>query len=153
MKHLIFVLLAVVIAFPLLGQHCGNCENQNKATNLSKHATSAPVLKEGKKLSINNDYYLVYSWQKKPRIGMAVLIVDVYRSKDNKRSDDFSVTANAYMPSMRGAHDTGDRSLKLNKNKRYLTDVNFMMLGDWEIELKIAKNSRELFSGLIQTKI
>lgn len=153
MKHLTFALLALVIAIPLLGQHCGNCENSNHATQISKKTIASQVLKEDKKHSINNDYYLVYSWQKKPKIGMAVLIVDVYRSKDNKRSDDFSVTANAYMPSMRGAHDTGDRALKLNKNKRYLTDVNFMMLGDWEIELKIAKNSRELFSGLIQTKI
>jgi len=153
MRYLILTLIALCSAFPLLGQHCGNCDDSNKATMINKTNVSAQVLKEGKKQSINSDYYLVYSWQKKPKIGMAVLMVDVFRSKDNKRSDDFKITANAYMPSMRGSHDTGDRPMKLNKNKRHLIDVNFMMLGDWEIELKVAKNSRELFSGLVQTKI
>ncbi len=153
MKYLIIALIAISSAYPLWGQHCGSCDDSNKVTLASNTNPASQVLKEGRKHSINNDYYLVYSWQKKPKIGMAVLMVDIFRSKDNKRSDDFKVTANAYMPSMRGSHDTGDRQMKLNKNKRHLIDVNFMMLGDWEIELKVAKNSRELFKGLVQTKI
>lgn len=153
MNKIIIAIISIVIALPLFSQHCGSCENSAKHASIQKQESKSIVLKEGKKQDIGNDYYLMYSWQKKPKIGMAVLYVDVFRKKDNKRSDDFSVTANAYMPSMKGSHDTGDRPMKISKNKRHVIDVNFMMLGDWEIEVKVAKNSKTLFSGLVQTKI
>ncbi len=153
MKRFYIALIVLFLGLPLFSQHCGNCEASNTKTNVSKKDKPALVLRAEKRHDINSEYYLVYSWQKKPKIGMAVLFVDIYRKKDSKRSDDFTVTANAYMPSMRGSHDTGDRVMKLNKKKSHVIDVNFMMLGDWEIELKVSKNSKHMFTGLIQTKI
>jgi hypothetical protein len=66
---------------------------------------------------------------------------------------DLSITADAYMPSMRGAHDTGDKPLKLNKNDKYVIDVNFMMAGEWGIDLKFAKNGKVFAVGLVKAKI
>ena len=153
MKRFYIALIVLFLGLPLFSQHCGNCEASNTKTNVSKKDKPALVLRAKKRHDINSEYYLVYSWQKKPKIGMAVLFVDIYRKKDSKRSDDFTVTANAYMPSMRGSHDTGDRVMKLNKKKSHVIDVNFMMLGDWEIEIKVNSGNSPLGKAYIRLNI
>lgn len=153
MKRIYIVLIVLILGLPLYSQHCGNCEAGNIQAAVTKKEKIAVVLKENKRQDINSDYYLMYSWQKKPKMGMAVLFVDVFRKKDNKRADDVTVTTNAFMPSMRGSHDSGERLMKLNKKKSHVIDVNFMMPGEWEIEVNISKNSKQLFTGLVQAKI
>jgi hypothetical protein len=110
------------------------------------------VQKEKKNHWINADYYMTYEWDKKPRIGHHVLIVKLY-SKDKKQVNDLSITADAYMPSMKGSHDTGDVLMKQNNKKHYLMPVHFMMLGKWELELKFSKDKKELTRAYVMLEI
>ena len=98
---------------------------------------------------LNDDYYVTYQWDKRPRIGHHVLIVKLF-NKDKQQVQNLEITADAYMPSMKGAHDTGDIAMRLNNSGDYLVPVHFMMLGDWEIELKFNKEGKELTRAYVQ---
>jgi hypothetical protein len=49
------------------------------------------------------------------------------------------------MPSMRGAHETGDRPFVLSKKGDYLLPINIVMPGDWEIRITIVKGGKSIF--------
>ncbi len=153
MKGIYITIIALILVLPLMGQHCGSCQVADNNASAPK-TSSAPqkLLTANKAVWISNDYYVKYSWQKKPKIGTDLLFVEVY-GKDKKKVKDLSITADAYMPSMRGAHDTGDKPMKLNKNMKYVIDVNFMMAGEWGIDLKFAKNGKVFATGLVKAKI
>jgi hypothetical protein len=51
------------------------------------------------------------------------------------------------MPSMRGAHDSGDVDFKLNKKNDYLLPVNIVMPGDWEVRVTFLKDGKPVFHG------
>jgi hypothetical protein len=57
------------------------------------------------------------------------------------------VKADAGMPSMRGAHETGDRPFALSKKGDYLLPINIVMPGDWEIRVTILKAGKVTFRG------
>ena len=99
--------------------------------------------------TLNDNYHITYQWDSRPRIGHHVLIVKLF-NKDRQQVQDLDITADAYMPSMKGAHDTGDVPMKLNNNGDYLIPVHFMMLGDWEIELKFSSEGEELTRAYVQ---
>jgi hypothetical protein len=153
MKGIYIALIALILVLPLFGQHCGSCQVADNSKTSGTITLPTPKLLTANKAEwISNDYYVKYTWQKKPKIGTDLLFVEVY-GKDKKKVKDLSITADAYMPSMRGAHDTGDKPLKLNKNDKYVIDVNFMMAGEWGIDLKFAKNGKVFAVGLVKAKI
>ena len=52
------------------------------------------------------------------------------------------------MPSMRGAHSTGDKEFSLSTKGVYLLPVRLVMPGDWEIRFTFEKNGKALFRGV-----
>ena len=114
-----------------------------------KSKTSDGSLPEKEKITINNDYSFVYEFNMKPKIGMVILKVQV-KDKNDKPATFFKITGDAYMPSMKGSHDTGDVEFKLNKKGDYLLPVNVVMPGDWEIHLKFLDKNKKVFEGRIK---
>ncbi len=153
MKPIYIILIVILLAFPLFSEHCGSC-GANPTTQASGQTqqVNKKVMSENKIVWLNNDYYAKYTWEKKPKIGTVLLFVEVY-NKNKQLTKDISIQANAYMPSMRGAHDTGFKAMKLNKKNRHVIDVNFMMRGDWELELKFLKGNKAISNTLVRAKI
>ncbi len=153
MKKIILITLASMLLLPIVAQHCGSCPSGMNAATVSTDAnTPSLVLKAGKTAWIDSDHYVVYSWDKSPKIGNRILMVKVF-NKNKQVVTNLNVTANAYMPSMKGSHDTGHVAMKLNKKNQYAIPVNFMMLGKWEIELKFARNAKSLGTALVRATI
>lgn len=153
MKKAIIILLASLVLVPILGQHCGNCPAASQAEAKAPASNAnVPVLSQKKALQIYDNHFVTYKWDKAPKIGTRILYVTIL-DKKNRPSDDFTVTANAYMPSMRGAHDTGDKAMKMNKKKQLAIPVNLMMLGNWEVELKFSKDGKVRDTALVKLAI
>jgi hypothetical protein len=107
---------------------------------------------QGKKVSIGNDYYLIYGFDKKPKLGTIIMKVEIF-TREGKKDTSLEVKADAGMPSMKGAHETGDRPFKLSKKGDYLLPIDIVMPGDWEIRLTLLKEGKVIFRGSYQFDI
>lgn len=153
MYKVIIALLIMMVALPLLSQHCGSCPGEMMAKNTYSTPSAKQIIPKAKANHwINDDYYVSYEWNKSPKIGTYILMVNVY-NKNKKQVSDLIVTADAYMPSMKGSHDTGDKKMQLNKKNQYAIPVYFMMLGDWEIELKFNKANKQIGNAFVKLDI
>ncbi len=103
----------------------------------------------GKKVAIGGDRFLIYSFDKKPKLGTLIMKVQIVDAKGVKDTS-FDVKADAGMPSMKGAHETGERPFALSKKGDYLLPINIVMPGDWEVRLTILKEGKALFRGSYQ---
>jgi predicted metalloprotease len=103
----------------------------------------------GKKVFIGNDYYFIYGFDKKPKLGTVIMKVEIF-TKEGKKDTSMEVKAEAGMPSMRGAHETGEQPFKLSKKGDYLLPINIVMPGDWEIRLTVLKEGKVIFRGSYQ---
>ena len=81
-------------------------------------------------------------------MGTSILIIKLY-DKDGKRVSDLAIAGRSDMPSMRGAHDSGDVAFKNNKAGDYLLPVNIVMPGNWEVLLTFSRNGIVIFRGRI----
>ena len=106
----------------------------------------APMAGTGKKVPIGNGAYLIYGFDEKLKMGMVIMKVEVY-SPAGKRDTSLEVLGDSGMPSMRGAHETGDQPFKLSRKGEYLLPVNIVMPGEWEIRLMIKKDGKVIFRG------
>jgi len=116
---------------------------------LGADKTSGPVLKAGQKYWIGDDWYFVYNFDKKPQMGTIIMKVQVF-AKDGNQDSSMEITGSADMPSMKGAHSTGDQLFKLNKKGDYLLPVNVVMPGEWEIVLNFLKDKRPIYTGSVR---
>lgn len=105
-----------------------------------------PMPEPGKKVPIGGDRYIVYGLDKKPKLGTVIMKVQVF-TKEGQKDTSFEVKADAGMPSMKGAHETGDKPFILSNKGDYLLPINIVMPGDWEIRLTIVKEGRVIFRG------
>jgi len=105
-----------------------------------------PMPGPGKKVPVGSDLYLIYGFDKKPKLGTVIMKVEVF-AKDGKKDTSFEVKADADMPSMKGAHGTGDQPFQLSKKGDYLLPINIVMPGDWEIRLTLSKAGKVIFRG------
>jgi hypothetical protein len=105
-----------------------------------------PLPKPGEKAPIDAGHYFIYGFDKQPKIGMAIMRVEVF-TRDGKRDTSFVVKGDADMPSMRGAHSTGDKDFSLSAKGVYLLPVRLVMPGDWEIRFTFVKNGKVVFRG------
>ena len=64
-----------------------------------------PMPGPGKKVPVGNDHYLIFGFDKKPKLGMLIMKIEVF-TKDGKKDTSFEIKADAGMPSMKGAHET-----------------------------------------------
>jgi hypothetical protein len=100
----------------------------------------------GKKCRIDDDFYFTYEFTAKPRLGTAILRVRIF-DRDKNMSTEFAVLGRSDMPSMAGAHDSGDQEFKLNKKGDYLLPVNIVMPGEWEIKLTVKRGETTVVRG------
>jgi len=106
------------------------------------------LAKSGKKCWIGEVNYFTWEFDKTPKMGTSILIIKLY-DRDGKRVTDVAITGQSDMPSMRGAHDSGEIAFKLNKAGDYLMPVNVVMPGDWEIRLTFSRNGSVIFRGKV----
>ena len=116
------------------------------ATSPAAQDVYQPLPKPGEKVTIDANHYFTYGFDKPPKIGVAILRVEVF-TRDGKRDTSFVVKGDADMPSMRGAHSTGDKDFSLSAKGVYLLPVRLVMPGDWEIRFTFVKNGKALFRG------
>jgi hypothetical protein len=100
----------------------------------------------GEKVSIGNDYYFTYDFDKKPKLGTLTIKIQIY-TMDGKKDTSLEVLADSGMPSMKGVHDTGDRLCKLSTSGDYLVPIDIVMPGDWEVRLTFKKDGKIIFRG------
>ena len=116
----------------------------------AEHTTSYPSMPgPGKKVLIGKDYYFIYGFDRKPKLGTVIMKVEIYTAKGEKETS-MEVKADAGMPSMKGAHETDERSFKLSRTGDYLLPIDIAMPGDWEIRLTILKDGKVIFRGRYQ---
>ncbi len=106
----------------------------------------------GKKCWIGDSLYFTWKFDKKPKLGMAFLKVRLFDPM-GKQITSLDVVGSSDMPSMRGAHDSGEVPLKLNKKGDYLLPVNVVMPGEWEVRLVFLKGAEPLYRGRIAFKV
>lgn len=104
--------------------------------------------KAGQKCWIGEVNYFIYAFDKTPKMGTVILIVKLF-DKDGKQVSDLDLSGSSDMPSMRGAHDSGEVAFKLNKKGDYLMPVTIVMPGGWEVLLTFSRNKVVVFRGRI----
>lgn len=109
-------------------------------------ADYVPMPAPGKKVPIGGGYYLIYGFDKKPRLGTAIMKVELFTAAGQKETS-LEVWADADMPSMRGAHAMGERVFKLSQKGDYLLPIPIVMPGDWEVRFTVLKAGKAIFKG------
>jgi len=150
-KTIIIPLGFFALALPCSPLHAASHEGHQMGAGAGTAGTAqapafATMAGTGKKVPIGNGAYLIYTFDKKPKLGMVILKVDVYTA-DGKRDTSLEVLGDSGMPSMRGAHETADQPFKLSRKGEYLLPVNIVMPGDWEIRMIIKKDGKVIFRG------
>lgn len=148
--------LTVFALTPLFAADCCSTANsamiaKNKTTEI-KETGKENFLRENKKTEIPQNGYFVYKFASKPAMGTTVLKIKVFDAS-GKQTNNLKITGNYGMPSMSGAHDSGEVSFQLNKKGDYLLPVNIVMPGQWQIEINIKNDTESLFSGKINVNI
>jgi len=102
--------------------------------------------KSGAKIPLGPKHYFTYAFAKTPKLGTAIMRVEIF-TLDGVRDTSFVVKGDADMPSMRGAHSSGDQSFALSAKGVYLLPVRLVMPGDWEISFTFIKDGATLLRG------
>ena len=136
--------IMVLISVYAFSQHGGH--------GVSKHASETAYVSlgdAGHTTSIGKDLVVTYDFDKKPSMGMVIVKLRIFNKKGD-RVTSLKVTGDSGMPSMRGAHDSGETLFKLNRKGDYLLPVNVVMPGDWEIKVKFIRDKKVLYRGVIR---
>jgi hypothetical protein len=156
MKKWLFMYLVVffLLSLPLAAQcqqgHMPGHGTANPAASVAQSTQVFPPMPgPGKKVPVGGDHYLIFGFDKKPKLGMIIMKVEVF-AKDGKKDTSFEIKADSGMPSMKGAHESGDQPFKLSKKGDYLLPINIVMPGDWEIRLTLSKGGKVIFRGSYQ---
>lgn len=128
LKWLMTALVALVLAVSLFGQEADDYE-----------LLPGP----GKTCGVGEDYTFKYEFAETPKMGTAILRVELF-DKDGAKATDLEILGSSDMPSMRGAHASGEVAFKLNKKGVYLLPVNVVMPGEWEVRLVFRKGEEVL---------
>ena len=158
MKKWFFLILFVLVIYIVWLAPCAESQQGHKsksgsagsAVSAAEQTPAYPSMPgPGKKVPIGNDYYLIYGFDKKPKLGTVIMKVEIF-TKEGKKDTSIEAKADAGMPSMKGAHETGDRSFKLSKKGDYLLPIDIVMPGDWEVRLTLLKEGKVIFRGSYQ---
>ena len=140
-RHFFSILPLLIVSLLLLPL----CKDVLAALGTQSQAYS-PMPEPGAKVPIGSGYYLVYGFDKKPKLGSVIMKVDIFKGEGGKDTS-FQIKGYSGMPSMRGAHETGDRAFQLSRKGSYLLPIDIVMPGDWEISLTILKDGKVFFRG------
>lgn len=102
--------------------------------------------KPGAKIPLNADYYFTYGFDKQPKLGVAIMRVEIF-TRDGQRDTSLVVKGDADMPSMRGAHSSGNKDFSLSAKGVYLLPVRLVMPGDWEVRFTFLDKDKVIFRG------
>jgi hypothetical protein len=105
-----------------------------------------PLTRPGEKVNLASGYYLTYGFHNSPRLGMAIMKVEI-SGKNGKRDTSFTVVGDADMPSMRGSHNGGERPFSVSTKGLYLLPVRLVMPGKWEVSFTVSKNGKTAYRG------
>ena len=100
----------------------------------------------GKKVPLPDGRYLIYGFAAKPKLGTAIMKVELFTGEGQKDTS-LEVTADAGMPSMRGAHETGERAFQRSRKGDYLLPIPIVMPGGWEVRFTVRKDGKVIFRG------
>jgi hypothetical protein len=143
---------ALILAFLLAGvaaaQPATSCCNSPGLAPQGQDPVFQDLPKSGQKCWIGEVNYFTWEFDKTPKMGTAILILKLF-DKNGTQVSDLAVTGRSDMPSMRGAHDSGEIAFKTNKSGTYLLPVNVVMPGDWEVRLTFSRNGIVIFRGRI----
>ena len=145
----IYLLAALVTITVLPGASCGRSQNISAPAQPvgSQAQNDYQVLpKPGEKVKIDPDHYFIYGFTKHPKIGTSIMKVEIY-TRDGKRDISFIVKGDVDMPSMRGAHSTGDKDFSISAKGDYLLPVPLVMPGDWEFRFNFVKDGKTVLRG------
>jgi hypothetical protein len=150
-KCFFFILLVLVILIVWLAPRAESQQGHKSKSSLANPTgeqtpTYPSMPGPGKKVPIGGDYYLIYGFDKKPKLGTLIMKVEIF-TKEGKKDNSLEAKADAGMPSMKGAHETGDRPFKLSKKGDYLLPIDIVMPGDWEIRLTLLREGKVVFRG------
>ncbi len=149
-RYLAVILLAGFLLLPLSpaqgADTQGQMGHQMKGMGSAPMPEHPPMPAPGKKVPIGDGFYLIYGFDKPLKMGTVIMKVEVFTA-EGKKDTSLEVKVDADMPSMRGAHGTGDRALKLSKKGDYLLPVSIIMPGDWELKLTVVKGGKVIFRG------
>ena len=149
---ILFFLLAVAMSYSVSalaeGPH-GKKMMGGSDSGGDKSAVFTPMPAPGKKVPLPGGYYAIYGFDKKPKLGMLIVKVEIF-AQDGKKDTSFEIKGDSGMPSMKGHHDMGEQPFQLSKKGDYLLPVNIVMPGDWEIRLTFLKNGQVQFRGSYQ---
>lgn len=106
-----------------------------------------PFPKPGEKIPLGAGHYFVYGFDKPPKIGTRIMRVEIF-SRDGAPDTSFAVRGDADMPSMRGAHSTGEKDFALSAKGVYLMPVQLVMPGDWEVRIVFLKDGKTVLRGV-----
>jgi hypothetical protein len=150
-KALTSLMLAVAVCVPAFGL-TALAADAAKQTGGSGDARAAEdkdfpkLVKPGDKVVLDADYYFIYGFNKPPKMGTAIMKVEIF-TREGKKDTSFVVKGDLDMPSMRGAHSTGEKEFELSKNGAYLLPSHLVMPGGWEFKFRFEKNGKTVFRG------
>jgi len=146
-RYLVFVLLSGFLFLPVMPLHGADMHGHGtQMAGAAQMPEYPPMPGPGKKVPIGEGSYLIYDFDKPLKMGRVIMKVEAFTA-DGKKDTSLEVKAEADMPSMRGAHGTGDRAFQLSKKGDYLLPVSIVMPGDWEIKLTVLKAGKVIFRG------
>jgi hypothetical protein len=149
-RNLVFMLLSGFLFLSPLPAECADTHGQmvHQATSAGAAPMSEylPMPSPGKKVPIGNGYYLIYGFDKQLKMGTVIMKVEIFTG-EGKKDTSLEVKADVDMPSMRGAHSTGDRAFKLSNKGDYLLPISIVMPGDWEVKITVIKDGGVIFRG------
>jgi len=147
-RLMIVAVMLFALALPALAQ----TPTAAKQPALTKEPVFNDLPGAGKKCRISEDFYFTYRFDRKPKLGTAILKVQIFDKMD-ARITSLNIVGLSDMPAMKGAHDSGEVPFKLNKRGDYLLPVNVVMPGEWEVKLVFLKAKEPVFRGRITFKV
>ena len=153
-KRFFFILFFLVIFIawlpPCAESQQGHKSKSGSAVSGAEQTPAYPSMPgPGKKVPIGSDHYLIYGFDKKPKLGTVIMKIEIF-TKEGKKDTSMEIKADAGMPSMKGAHETGERPFRLSNKGDYLLPIDIVMPGDWEIRLTFLKDGKVIFRGSYQ---
>jgi len=146
------IVIIAIASWAISNSTLQNCRLFSTSEVLGADKTAGPVIKAGQKHWIGEDYYFVYNFDKRPQMGTIIMKIQVF-TKDGKQDTSLEITGDTDMPSMKGAHGTGNQLFKMNKKGDYLLPVNVVMPGEWEVVLNFLKDKKPIYTGSVRFNV
>jgi len=102
--------------------------------------------KPGEKVTLDSEHYFIYGFDRQPKMGAVIMKVEIFKL-DGQQDTSFTVKGDLDMPSMRGAHSSGEMVFSKSKKGSYLLPANIAMPGDWEFRFVFEKNEKKVMRG------